>query len=108
MPMMNMLNEDIIATLKANWGDKATCMACFAEVKFMDELSGWSCYILAMNPDNEDEIACIVKGFDVELCTWSLKELYCSYNVEGESPCIDHEYRRVRASELFKRLSNDR
>jgi hypothetical protein len=83
-------------------------MACFAEVKFTDELSDWACYILAINPDNEDEIACIVKGFDVELCNWSLKELYNSYNEEGEAPCIDLEYRRVRASELFKRLSNDK
>lgn len=102
-----MLSHSQKEVLKANWGERATCMACFAEVKFIDELSGWSCYILAINPDNEDEIACIVKGFDVELCTWSLKELYHSYNVEGESPCIDHEYRRVRASELFKRLSYD-
>jgi len=103
-----MLSEAIIATLKSNWGDRATCMACFAEVKFIDELSGWSCYILAMNPDNEDEIACIVKGFDVELCTWSLRELKQSYNSIGEAPCIDLEYRRVRALELFKRLSYDR
>lgn len=91
--------------LKASWGDKASSMACMAEVRVYDPLSPWECYIYAMNPDNEDEICCIIKGFFVEVCEWRLSEIASRFNANGEPVEVDHEYRPRRAAELFKILN---
>ncbi len=91
--------------LKNNWGDKANSMDCMVEVRVYDPLSSWECYIFAMNPDNEDEISCIIKGFFVEIVeAWSVKEIMSRFNSEGESLQIDYEYRPRKAAELFKTL----
>lgn len=100
-----MLSHKQKEKLKANWGEKASSMACMAEVRVYDPLSPWECYIYALNPEDEDEISCIIKGFFVEVTEWSLSELASRFNVEGERPIIDQEYRPRRAAELFKILS---
>lgn len=101
-----MLSEQIKESLKKNWGEKANALDCYAEVKFFDPLSDWKCYIFGLNPNDEDEIACIVISEQIEVGKWSLKELYLTYNREGEHPIIDQEYRRTRASELLNKLGN--
>lgn len=91
--------------LKHNWGEKAEAMNCQAEVRFYDPLSAWECYVFALNPENEDEIACLVNGFYVEVCDWRLSELAKHYNTEGEHPMFDQEYRPRNVAQLFKKLS---
>jgi hypothetical protein len=91
--------------LKASWGEKASSMACMAEVKVYDPLSPWACYIYALNPDDEDEICCIIKGFVIEACEWRLSELARRFNCEGEGVQIDHSFRPQLASKLFKILN---
>lgn len=98
------MNKQILSQLMSNWGDKAECMACFAEARFYDPLSGWACYLLAVNPADEDEIVCIIDGYYVELCHWSLKEVCGKYNFNGEYVIFDTAFRRQRAAELFKKL----
>lgn len=87
-----------------NWGDKADALECYCEVKFIDEYSSWSCYIYAMDPSDEDTIACIIEGPWVELATWSLRELYWTYNSIGDHPVIDTEFRRIKAANLYEHL----
>jgi len=100
-----MLNNKQKEKLKASWGEKASSMACMAEVRVYDPLSPWECYIYAMNPDDEDEICCLIKGFFVEVAEWRLNELASCFNAHGEPPKIDYEYRPRRVSELFKILN---
>lgn len=100
-----MLNQTQKEKLKANWGEKASSMACRAEVKFHDPASSWACYVYAMNPSDENEISCIIKGFDLEVCEWRISEIERMFNVNGEHPIIDMEYRPRLACELFKLLS---
>ncbi len=100
-----MLNTNQLDKLKSNWGEKAESMACMAEVRVYDPLSSWECYIYALNPQDEDEISCIIKGFTVEVCDWRLSEMFKHFNSHGEPPEIDVEYRPRRAAELFKYLS---
>ena len=102
---MKLLTNIQIERLKANWGEKADSMACYAEVRVYDPQSNWACYIYALNPDDEDEIACIITGFTVEVCDWKMSELYKTYNELGLPPEVDKEYRPIRASELFKELN---
>ena len=91
--------------LLSNWGEKANALDCYCEVKFIDEYSDWACYIYALNPFDEDTIACIIKGPWVELAEWSLKELYFTYNTQGDHPVIDQEFRRIHASVLYHKLN---
>lgn len=93
--------------LMENWGDKANAMECFAEVKYIDPNSCWSCYIYAMNPNDDNEIMCIIDGHKFELCNWSLNDLKHTYNQEGEYLIIDPEYRKIRADVLYKKLKRN-
>ncbi len=101
-----MLNHEQKSKLLKNWGEKASSMACRAEVRVYDPLSSWECYIYALNPDDEDEICCIIKGFFVEVCDWRLSEIASRFNADGEGVQVDHEYRPRHAAELFKILSD--
>ena len=105
---LRLIPKHVSEILKVNWGIKADCMQCYAEIKYIDSMSHWACYILAINPDNEDEITCILDNDTLELCQWSLNAIGECYNALGEHPYQDLEYRRVWASELFKRLREAR
>lgn len=97
-----MLNKKQLEKLKANWGSKAEALDCFAEVRIYDPLSSWECYILAVNPEEEDEIICIISGTHVEVCVWNLNLRL--FNSNGEKPHVDTEYRPRLASEVLKKL----
>ncbi len=94
--------------LKKNWGEKATTLNCFAEVKLIDPISSWACYIFAMN-ESEEMIHCLLysDAIGVEIYTQCMQDIQSMYNEEGENPIIDQEFRRTRVTELLKRLRND-
>lgn len=100
-----MLNSTQRERLLKNWGAPADSMACNAEVRIYDPASSWECYIYALNPDGEDEIACMIRGHDVEICDWRLSEIPTLYNSEGNPPVVDREFRPRWAAELFKHLN---
>lgn len=102
---INMLTTNQLKRLRANWGEKADAMECNAEVKVYDPQSKWECYLLAINPDDDDELICIVKGFGKEITTWSMSGLALLYNDQGEGVQIDHEFRPRKASEVFKNIN---
>lgn len=79
-------------------------MACRAEVRVYDPLSQWECYIYALNPEDEDEICCILCAFSVEITRWTLSELSNLFNSEGERVQVDQEYRPRYADNLYKIL----
>lgn len=99
-----MLNTNQLEKLKANWGDKANSLDCLAEVRVYDPLSSYECFIYALNPEDNDEIQCIINGFGVAMERWSLKDLFSSFNGEGDPLQVDHEYRPRNAQVLFKIL----
>ncbi len=103
-----MLNQNQLDKLKANWGARAEALACFAEVRLFDECSPWQCYLLAMNPDNEDEVFCIISPdlkTQPEATFWSIQDIFSLFNNQGEGVQVDYDYRPRRAAELFKKLS---
>lgn len=102
------INAQTLSKLKQNWGDKAESLSCMSEMRVYDPLSDWQCYIYAVNPDNEDEIMCLISGGkNIEPLTtnWTLYELNLLYNSHGEGVEIDIEYRPRRTAELFKLLN---
>ena len=99
-----MIPEPIKQRLYDNWGDKANAMECFAEVKFIDTISPWCCYIYALNPDDNDTICCISPYGHEQVHEWSLKELVNSHDIHGEQVFMDTEYRRIKASTLCRKI----
>jgi len=101
-----MLNAQQIKNLKANWGEKALTLNCFAEVKLIDTLSSWVCYLFAMDQD-ENMVDCLIytqlRG--VERHTLCMSDIHSMYNENGEHPMIDHEFRRIRVPQLLRRLN---
>lgn len=104
-----MLSPKLKEALKKNWGEKANTLNCFAEVKLIDPLSSWCCYIFAMD-QNEEMIQCVLysDAIGVEVYTQCIYDIYSMYNEEGEHPVIDTEYRRIRVTELLRKLSEGR
>ena len=103
-----MITTEQSKKLKANWGVKADSMACLAELRVYDPLSSWQCYIFAQNPENDNEIMCLISGgknLEPMVTEWTLHELSLLYNAHGEGVQIDQEYRPRRAAELFKILN---
>jgi hypothetical protein len=103
-----MLTQKLKDILKANWGDKADALDCYAEVKLMDPLSSWACYIFAMDP-NEEVVNCLLysDAMGVEIYPQCIYNIQGMYNEHGEHPVIDTEYRRTRVTELLRRLRHD-
>ena len=100
------LTQALKDKLKANWL-LAESMACKAELRVYDPLSVWQCYLIAMNPQDENEVACILSttmGHCI-YTLWTIKEINDLYNWEGEKPSIDLEYRPRMASQIFKQLN---
>lgn len=103
-----MLSRGVVDILKKNWGSKADALDCYAEVKFIDHLSTWRCYIFAMD-ENEEMVQCLLysDAMGVEIYTESMQNIQAMYNEEGEHPSLDKEFRRTRVSEILSRLNHD-
>lgn len=106
-----MINASQREKLKASWGEKAESMQCYAEVRVFDLSSAWECYIYALNPEDDDEVRCIVKvSRHAEACAipWHLKDILSLYTQSGEGVEVDKEYRPMRTAELFKKLNEEK
>jgi len=103
-----MLSPKQVETLQKNWGVISECLSCKSEVRVYDPLSTWECYIHAMNPDNPDEVVCIINGETVEVSIWSLKEIAALFNSHGDSIRVDTSYRPRLAKEVYKSLRKDK
>jgi hypothetical protein len=103
-----LINDAIKAKLKSNWGDKAEALDCQAELRVYDPLSAWQCYIYAMNPENEDQIMCLIsarKTLPPITTDFTISELQLLYNEHGENVQIDTEYRPRSIETLFTKLN---
>lgn len=99
-----MISNNIKQKLRDNWGERAEALECYAEVKFIDPLSSWCCYVIAMD---EEMLHCIFysDAMGVEVGYITLNDLNNMYNEEGEAPQIDKEYRPMKASTILRRYN---
>jgi len=101
------LNEITKQKLMKNWGEKADSLECMAEVRVYDPSSSWECFIYALNPNDEDEIECIIRGSKMEepfICVWAFSRMASFSNSLMDGVVIDHEYRPMHAAILFNKL----
>lgn len=100
-----MIDESHKRILKNNWGERADTLNCYAEVKLIDPLSSWACYIYAMDND-EEFINCVLysraMGVDITAMAW--RDVLIMFNEHGERPIIDREFRKIRVTQLLKDL----
>ena len=103
-----MLNDKQKEKLKNQWGDKADALACFAQVRVYDSLSDWQCYIFAVNPENENEIQCLISGgknLEPIVTPWSMYELSLLYNSNGDGVLVDYDFRPREVAIILKKLN---
>lgn len=103
-----MISEKQKELLKSNWGDKTDSLECKAIVRLFCDKSKWECYIISMNPDDEDEIMCLTKPFDDDYAfvePWSLQEISLLYNLEGEFVRSDKEFVPRYVKYLIKKMN---
>lgn len=94
--------------LLANWGEPAENLNCNAEVRLYDPLSKWECFLIAMDPFEQDSVYAIVNSANEIAALWSLTYLMQCYNAEGEHPLVDKEFRPRNAGLLLKQLMERR
>lgn len=99
-----MLPNQIKKKLKANW-PKAESMDCNAEIRVYDPGSPWECYIFAMNPEEENEIWCVIHGYNTEVTLYYINALFAMFNAMGEAPIIDEEFRPRNAGQIYRKLT---
>jgi hypothetical protein len=103
-----MLTQMQKENLKNSWGKKECPLGRMAQVRIYDTLSLWQCYLLAMNPSDEDEILCILSAHPLltpGVANWRLSEIGSLYNQNGERVQVDVEYRPRQANIIFKELT---
>ncbi len=101
-----MINSKQKARLLSNWEHRET-LTTNAEVRIHDPNSEWQCYLIAMNPQNDDEVYAMVVGWYPEVCMWELSSLMASYNEDGEHPIIDNTFRPCNAGDLLRKLKDN-
>ena len=101
---MKNTEPSIKQNLQNNWGEKAEALACKAMLRLYDPLSTWECYVLAMNPQDHDEVYCILHGASVEVCTCSMKEILSMYNNHGDGVQGDLQFRPRCAKQIYDKL----
>lgn len=103
-----LIAQKIMDKLKANWGEKADALDCYVEVKLIDPISSWCCYVFAMD-ENEEMINCILYSDAIgpEIYTQCISDIYSMYNEHGGHPVIDQEFRRMRVVNVLRRLKGD-
>ena len=103
---MAYIPDKIKERLFKNWGVMAETFQCNAEVRLYDALSCWECYLLAINPENEDEafIFSIDEMRHLEIGIDSLSHILSTWNSEGEFMEIDGTFVPRKANALLEIL----
>lgn len=102
-----MITNDQRERLLRNW-PVASALHCNAEVRLYDPLSKWECFLIGMNPQEENEVMAIISGHSLTVDIEILDEILSSYNVEGQNPLIDDEYSPRHAVNVLKHLRDKR
>jgi len=98
------MNNNIKQALMKNWGERAESMQCYAEVKYILPNQKWSCYVYALDPNDEDTIKCLVPSCSDVAVEWCLTGLLNTFDHHGEYVQVDHDYRKKNVAVLYKKL----
>lgn len=97
-----MLSDTIKDKLRANWA-LADTLIVKAYARYYDKTAKWECYIYALNPDDDNEIKCVIINRDSKsLVGWNLEDLYACYDQWGEPYQLDAGHVPRIAADIYK------
>ncbi len=73
--------------------------------KFFDPCGSWSWYVMNQDPEDHDYLWGIVKGFEIEMGSFSLSELESAKGAFGIGIERDLYFNPIPASELWEKLN---
>lgn len=85
---------------------KGSDMSQLVVAKFFDPCGSWTWYLMNQDPDDPDYLWGIVKGFEIEMGSFSLSELSSVKNALGIGIERDRYFTPKPASKIWKRLNN--
>lgn len=90
--------------LKTAW-NKADMLEVFALFRIDDPAGGLTFYVLAVDPDDEDQMMCIVDSpVSLEVTAVNMKDVFALHDNEGNKARIDPGFRPINAYTLFNKL----
>jgi len=102
------LSNQIKEKLKTNWDARALNRQCHAEACIAAESGTPTYWVLAMNPEDEDEIIVLGNGFEREPFVINFRDTVQEFASLGHPLILDHEFKRGSADEIYKRLRGRR
>jgi hypothetical protein len=73
--------------------------------KFFNPVGAWTWYLMNVDPSDPDYAWGIVKGFEVEMGSWSMNELQSLKLLGGLGIERDISFRPIPATEVWDRLN---
>lgn len=101
-----MLSESQKQKLMSNWGERSDSLHCNAEVRLYFPNHSWECYLVALDPSDDNTCLCIEyfrKNIPIVLIR-NLEEINGLYGQDGEPPLNDPEFRPIQAEQLLRKL----
>lgn len=102
---MKLITKEIEKKLQAQY-DQGSSMEQLVITKFFDPYGSWKWFVMNQDPEDHDYLWGIVKGFEVEMGSFSLSEL-SSINAFGR-PRIERDlyFTPTPAKEVWEKLHN--
>ena len=101
---MKLMNKDIIKQAQQQY-----CLGSDMDqliiAKFFDPTGSWSCYLMNQDPEDLDYLWGIVRGFEVEMGSFSLSELSEYRGKWGLGIERDTGFKPMAANELWEKLN---
>lgn len=95
----------MVSDLFKNWGEPAQNLTCNCEWRYHDPEGPWECYVMALDPEAPDQAHVIINGETIEVGIINLVDIMQMYNVHGEPPSIDADWRPRNAAWVLKQLT---
>ena len=102
-----MINETLKEARLKNW-EYAPELNTFVEARVYDPASICEWYLIAMNPDNNEEVAAIVCKDSIELELINIADLLTALNSEGAPLVWDDHFRREKGLKIWSKLKKQR
>ena len=101
---MKLLTKDIQDKLQEQFS-KGSDFDQMVVTKFFDPCGSWSWYCMNQDPDDPDYLWGIVRGFEVEMGSFSLSELESVKGAFGIGIERDLYFTPIPASEIWEKLN---
>ena len=101
---MKLMTKEIETRAKAQYPKGNDLESQKVVAKFFDPCGSWSWYLMNEDPEDPDYLWGIVKGFEVEIGSFSLSEIQTTRNKLGIGIERDKFFTPMRAKDVWEKL----